>query len=79
MVVSFLLIMLEINGVFNDVIFNFNVLSIICFVFIFNYGLYLFFCKMGIYYGFIVCIIIGFLMLSVGGVGYIIIIYYVYK
>lgn len=76
---SFLSTMLETNGVPNDVISNFNALSIICFAPILNYGLYPLLRKMGIHYGPIARITTGLLMSSVGGAGYTIITHYAYK
>ncbi|KAK4183801.1 general substrate transporter [Podospora australis] len=76
---SFLSTMLETNGVPNDVINNFNSLSIICFAPILNYGLYPLLRKLGIHYGPIARITTGLMMSSIGGAGYTIINYYAYK
>ncbi len=76
---SFLSTMLETNGVPNDVISNFNSLSIIAFAPILNYGLYPFLRKFNIHYGPIARITTGLAMSTLGGVGYTLLNYYAYK
>jgi len=76
---SFLSTMLETNGVPNDVISNFNSLSIIAFAPILNYGLYPFLRRFNIHYGPIARITTGLAMSTLGGVGYTILNSYAYK
>lgn len=76
---SFLSTMLTTNGVPNDVISNFNSLSIIVFAPILNYGLYPLFRRWNIHYGPVARITTGLAMSSIGGVGYTILNYYAYK
>ncbi|KIM92793.1 hypothetical protein OIDMADRAFT_46534 [Oidiodendron maius Zn] len=76
---SFLSTMLTTNGVPNDVISNFNSLSIIVFAPILNYGLYPLFRRMNIHYGPVARITTGLAMSSVGGIGYTVLNYYAYK
>ncbi|KAK4221775.1 general substrate transporter [Podospora fimiseda] len=76
---SFLSTMLETNGVPNDVIQNFNSLSIIAFAPILNYGLYPILRKYKIHYGPIARITTGLAMSSLGGAGYAILNSYAYK
>ncbi|KAK0612785.1 major facilitator superfamily domain-containing protein [Bombardia bombarda] len=76
---SFLSTMLETNGVPNDVINNFNSLSIIFFAPILNYGLYPLLRKMNIHYGPIARITTGLFLSSLGGAGYTILNYYAYQ
>jgi len=76
---GFLSTMLTTNGVPNDVIQNFNSLSIICAVPIFTYLVYPALRKAKIHYGPIQRITTGLLMSSIGGVGYTILNYYAYK
>lgn len=76
---SFLSTMLTTNGVPNDVIGNFNSLSIIAFAPILNYGLYPLLRRLGIHYGPIARITTGLAMSSIGGVGYTVLNYYAYK
>jgi dipeptide/tripeptide permease len=76
---GYLSTMLTTNGVPNDVIQNFNSLSIICTVPIFNYILYPSLRKARIQYGPIARITTGLLMSSIGGVGYTVLNYYAYK
>ncbi|EPE07595.1 general substrate transporter [Ophiostoma piceae UAMH 11346] len=76
---SFLSTMLTTNGVPNDVIGNFNSLSIIAFAPILNYGLYPFFRKTNFHYGPIARITTGLAMSTLGGVGYTVLNYYAYK
>ncbi|KAK4239240.1 general substrate transporter [Achaetomium macrosporum] len=76
---SFLSTMLETNGVPNDVIQNFNSLSIIAFAPVLNYGLYPLLRKMNIHYGPVARITTGLALSTLGGVGYTILNYYAYK
>ncbi|KAE8382440.1 POT family-domain-containing protein [Aspergillus bertholletiae] len=76
---SFLSTMLTTNGVPNDVISNFNALSIIFFAPILNYGLYPLLRRFHIRYGPVARITTGLLMSSIGGVGYTVLNYYAYK
>ncbi|KAG7285611.1 hypothetical protein NEMBOFW57_010240 [Staphylotrichum longicolle] len=76
---SFLSTMLETNGVPNDVISNFNSLSIIAFAPVLNYGLYPLLRKLNIHYGPVARIATGLAMSSLGGAGYTILNYYAYK
>ena len=71
--------MLTTNGVPNDVISNFNSLSIILFAPILNYGLYPLFRRWGIRYGPVARITTGLLMSATAGVGYTVLNYYAYK
>ncbi|KAI1824897.1 major facilitator superfamily transporter peptide [Xylaria intraflava] len=76
---NFLTTALTTNGVPNDVIQNFNSLSIIAFAPILNYGLYPLLRKLGIRYGPIARITTGLALSTIGGVGYTLIQYYAYK
>lgn len=76
---NFLSTMLKTDGVPNDVISNFNSLSIIVFAPILNYGLYPVLRKFNIHYGPIARITTGLLMSSIGGAGYTILNYYAYR
>jgi dipeptide/tripeptide permease len=76
---SFLSTMLTTNGVPNDVISNFNSLSIIVFAPILNYGLYPMLRRMNIHYGPVARITTGLAMSSIGGIGYTVLNYYAYK
>ncbi|KAK6083005.1 MFS peptide transporter [Seiridium cupressi] len=76
---SFLSTMLTTNGVPNDVISNFNTLSIICVAPMLNYGLYPFLRKAGIHYGPIARITTGLALSSIGGAAYTVLNYYAYK
>ncbi|KAI5860027.1 MFS general substrate transporter [Durotheca rogersii] len=76
---SFLSTMLTTNGVPNDVINNFNALSIIVMAPILNYGLYPLLRKMNIHYGPVARITTGLAMSSLGGAGYAILNYYAYQ
>ncbi|KAL5117360.1 peptide transporter ptr2 [Pleosporales sp. CAS-2024a] len=76
---GYLSTMLTTNGVPNDVIQNFNSLSIICTIPIFNYVLYPFLRKAKIHYGPISRITTGLLMSAVGGVAYTVLNYYAYQ
>lgn len=67
------------NGVPNDVISNFNSLSIIVAAPILNYGLYPFLRNRKIHYGPVARMTTGILMSAVGGVGYTVLNYYAYK
>jgi dipeptide/tripeptide permease len=76
---SFLSTMLVTNGVPNDVINNFNTLSIIVCAPLLNYGLYPLFRRLNIHFGPVARITTGLCMASVGGVGYTVLNYYAYK
>ncbi|KAK3314467.1 general substrate transporter [Apodospora peruviana] len=76
---SFLSTMLETNGVPNDVINNFNSLSIIAFAPILNYGLYPLLRRLNIHYGPVARIATGLFMSACGGAGYTILNYFAYK
>ncbi|KFY75119.1 hypothetical protein V499_04894 [Pseudogymnoascus sp. VKM F-103] len=76
---SFLSTMLVTNGVPNDVINNFNSLSIIVCAPILNYGLYPFLRKRNIHFGPIARITTGLAMSSMAGIGYTVLNYYAYK
>ncbi|KAK7750161.1 peptide transporter ptr2 [Diatrype stigma] len=76
---NFLSTMLTTDGVPNDVIQNFNSLSIIFFAPILNYGLYPLLRKMNIHYGPIARITTGLFLSSIGGAGYTILNYFAYK
>jgi hypothetical protein len=76
---SFLSTMLETNGVPNDVISNFNSLSIIAFAPVLNYGLYPLLRKFNIHYGPVARITTGLAMSTLGGVGYTVLNYYAYQ
>ncbi|KAI2785088.1 MFS general substrate transporter [Daldinia loculata] len=76
---SFLSTMLTTNGVPNDVINNFNSLSIIAMAPVLNYGLYPLLRKLNIHYGPVARITTGLAMSSVGGAGYAILNYYAYQ
>jgi dipeptide/tripeptide permease len=71
--------MLTTNGVPNDVIGNFNSLSIIVAAPILNFGLYPFLRSQKIHYGPVARITTGLLMSAIGGVGYCVLNYYAYK
>jgi len=71
--------MLTTNGVPNDVIGNFNSLSIILFAPILNYGLYPLLRRYHIHFGPVARITFGLFLSSVGGVGYTVLNYYAYK
>jgi dipeptide/tripeptide permease len=71
--------MLTTNGVPNDVIGNFNSLSIIVAAPILNFGLYPLLRKYKIHYGPAARITTGLLLSSIGGVGYCVLNYYAYK
>ncbi|KAI2637525.1 major facilitator superfamily transporter peptide [Xylaria nigripes] len=76
---SFLTTALKTNGVPNDVISNFNSLSIILCAPILNYGLYPLLRRLNIHYGPIARITTGLAMSTMGGVGYTVLQHYVYK
>jgi len=76
---NFLSTMLETNGVPNDVIGNFNSLSIIAMAPVLNYGLYPLLRKMGVHYGPVARITTGLAMSTIGGVGYTILNKYAYE
>lgn len=76
---SFLSTMLKTDGVPNDVISNFNSLSIIATAPILNYGLYPLLRRLNIHYGPIARITTGLAMSSLGGMGYTLLNYYAYK
>lgn len=71
--------MLTTNGVPNDLISNFNSLSIIVAAPILNYGLYPLLRKYHIHFGPVKRITLGLFMSSVGAVGYTVLNYYAYK
>lgn len=72
-------VMLTTNGVPNDVINNFNSLTIILAVPLFNYGLYPLLRKYNIRFGPIARMTLGFLICSIGSIGWAIITHYAYK
>ncbi|KAL4789050.1 POT family-domain-containing protein [Aspergillus venezuelensis] len=76
---SFLSTMLKTDGVPNDLISNFNPLSIIIFAPILNYGLYPLLRRFRIHYGPVARITTGLAMSSLAGVGYTVLNYYAYK
>jgi len=76
---SFLTTMLETNGVPNDVISNFNSLSIIAVAPVLNYGLYPFLRRFNIHYGPIARMTTGLGMATLAGVGYTLLNYYAYQ
>ncbi|KAI8931709.1 hypothetical protein NX059_011354 [Plenodomus lindquistii] len=76
---SYLSTMLTTNGVPNDVISNFNSLSIIITAPIMNYGLYPALRKAHIHYGPVSRISTGLMMSAVGGAGYAVLNYYAYQ
>jgi len=76
---SYLSTMLTTNGVPNDVIQNFNTLSIICSVPIFNHVLYPFLRKARIHYGPVARITTGLGISAVGGAAYAVLNYYAYQ
>jgi dipeptide/tripeptide permease len=71
--------MLITNGVPNDVISNFNSLSIIAMAPVLNYGLYPLLRKWKIHFGPVARMTFGFLLAAVGGAGYTLLNYYAYK
>jgi len=77
--VSFLSTMLTTNGVPNDVINNFNSLSIILMAPVLNYGLYPMLRRFNIHYGPIARITTGLALSTLGGVGYTILQKYAYE
>jgi dipeptide/tripeptide permease len=76
---SFLSTMLRTDGVPNDVIGNFNSLSIILFAPVLNYGLYPLLRRLGVHYGPVARITTGLALSSIGGAGYAVLNYYAYK
>ncbi|KAF2222956.1 major facilitator superfamily domain-containing protein [Elsinoe ampelina] len=76
---NYLTTMLTTNGVPNDVINNFNSLSIILCAPILNYGLYPLLRKWKIHYGPVARMTTGLFISSIGGAGYTILNYYAYK
>ncbi|KAL2141124.1 hypothetical protein VTI28DRAFT_2783 [Corynascus sepedonium] len=76
---SFLSTMLETNGVPNDVISNFNSLSIIATAPVLNYGLYPLLRKLNVHYGPVARITTGLAMSTLGGVGYTLLNHYAYQ
>ncbi|KAH8161923.1 hypothetical protein CIB48_g6341 [Xylaria polymorpha] len=76
---SFLSTALKTNGVPNDVISNFNSLSIIAAAPVLNYVFYPTLRKLNIHYGPVARITTGLAMSTLGGVGYTLIQYYAYK
>lgn len=76
---SFLSTMLTTNGVPNDVIQNFNTLSIIVIAPVLNYLFYPFLRHMNINFGPVARITTGLAMSSVGGAAYAVLNYYAYK
>lgn len=71
--------MLMTNGVPNDVIQNFNSLSIIIMNPVVNFGLYPLLRRLKIHYGPVARMTTGFLIATAGGAGYTILNYYAYK
>ncbi|KAB5579903.1 H+/oligopeptide symporter [Coniochaeta sp. 2T2.1] len=76
---SFLSTMLSTNGVPNDLISNFNSISIIVCAPIVNYGLYPLLRRWNIKFGPIRRITFGLFLSAVGGAGYTLLCYYAYK
>lgn len=76
---NFLSTMLTTNGVPNDVINNFNALSIIVFAPILNYCIYPLLRRHNIHYGPVSRITTGLALSTIGGIGYTILNYYAYK
>ncbi|KAK4120374.1 general substrate transporter [Parathielavia appendiculata] len=76
---SFLSTMLETNGVPNDVIQNFNSLSIIAFSPILNLGLYPVLRRLKIHYGPVARMATGLAMSTLGGVGYTVLNHFAYQ
>ncbi|OAA57433.1 major facilitator superfamily transporter peptide [Niveomyces insectorum RCEF 264] len=76
---SFLSTMLTTNGVPNDVISNFNSLSIIVGAPLLNYGFYPLLRRWNVHYGPIARITTGLFLSSIGGVGYTVLQYYAYQ
>lgn len=76
---SYLSTMLTTNGVPNDVIQNFNTLSIIVTVPIFNYGLYPLLRRLNVHYGPVARITTGLFISTLGGIGYTVLNYYAYQ
>ncbi|KAK4620162.1 MFS-type transporter ucsM [Fulvia fulva] len=76
---GYLSTMLTTNGVPNDVVQNFNSLSIILAIPVFNYGIYPFFRKVKFHYGPVSRIVTGLAMSTIGGVGYTVLNYFAYQ
>ncbi|KAI9370120.1 POT family-domain-containing protein [Aspergillus egyptiacus] len=76
---SFLSTMLKTDGVPNDLISNFNPLSIIVFAPILNYGLYPLLRRWHIHYGPVARMTTGLALSSLAGVGYTVLNHYAYK
>ncbi|TVY44201.1 Peptide transporter, partial [Lachnellula occidentalis] len=71
--------MLSTKGVPNDVISNFNSLSIICMAPVLNFGLYPLLRRWKIHFGSISRMTVGFFMAACGGAGYTLLNWYAYK
>jgi dipeptide/tripeptide permease len=67
------------NGVPNDLLYNFNSLSIIVMAPVLNYGLYPLLRRYRIHFGPVARITTGLIMSACGGVGYTLLNYYAYK
>jgi dipeptide/tripeptide permease len=76
---NYLSTMLKTDGAPNDVLNNFNSLSIILFSPILNFGLYPLLRKRNIHYGPIMRICTGFFLATLAGIGYCVLQYYAYK
>ncbi|KAH9900438.1 general substrate transporter [Xylariomycetidae sp. FL2044] len=76
---SFLSTALVTNGVPNDVIGNFNSLSIIAVAPLLNYGLYPLLRRLNVHYGPVARITTGLALSTLGGAGYAVLNYYSYK
>jgi dipeptide/tripeptide permease len=71
--------MMVTNGVPNDLLYNFNSLSIIIMAPVLNYGLYPLLRKYRIHFGPVARITFGLFLSALGGVGYTLLNYYAYK
>ncbi|UNI24458.1 peptide transporter ptr2 [Purpureocillium takamizusanense] len=76
---NFLGTMLTGNGVPNDVIQNFNALTVICLGPILNYGLYPFLRNSRIRYGPVARMTTGFFLSTLAGIGYCVLCYFAYQ
>jgi dipeptide/tripeptide permease len=76
---NFLSTMLRTDGVPNDVINNFNTLSIIVFAPILNYGIYPLLRRRNIHYGPVARMTTGLALSTIGGIGYTVLNFYAYK
>jgi len=76
---NFLSTMLKTDGAPNDVLNNFNSLSIIIFAPILNYGLYPMLRRMNIHYGPVKRICTGFFIATLAGAGYTVLQHYAYQ